>query len=1001
MPNRVAVSRCSRVALSAALLLASSGLALAQGRAQLPPPKPINISRNPLLAPFTFRSIGPATMMGRLDDIAGADQDPMTMYIGFATGGLWKSTDQGNHWRSLFDQMPNESIGAIAIAPSNKDIVYVGSGEANNRQSASIGDGVWGTRDGGKTWTHLGLENTQSIGRIAVDPTNPDVVYVAAAGHLFGPNPDRGLYKSTDGGKNWTKAKYIDENTGFEDVAIDPANPKVVYATSYEHRRTWWGYNGGGANSGLWKSTDAGASWTRLDGPGWPKPKDGIYGRIAISIFRANPNIIYTQVEAGASAGVGGGTDANGGPQKPGGRGGPGGRGRGAAPPPDPNKSGVFRSTDAGKTWTFMSNQDQRPVYFSQIRVDPVNSQKLFVGGTPGQISLDGGKTWRPMTGSHTDYHAIWIDPKDTRIVAIGHDGGLDISHDGGVSWTYENKMAVGQFYQVSTDMRHPYYVCGGLQDNNAWCGPSAVRNTNGVVNSDWYTVAGGDGFYTRQDPTNWAIVYGESQDAGMSRHDLRTGTQVSIRPRMTTPAGQAPAGGFGGRGGPGNIVNQPADPAPFRFYWNAPFEISPFNPRKVYMAAQYFFKSDDRGDTWTMNATDLTKNVNRWSPEMAIMGVAGNLPMAEKHDGYSSSSLATQVRESPSRPGEIWVGTDDGNLQLSLDDGATFTNVMGNLTASVASAPKGYVQVTRIEPSHFDGATTYVALDNHRNDDYHPYLFKTTDYGKTWTDVTANLPAEGEIQAVREDDRNPNLLFVGTEFGLFVSTDGAKSWERFMNDLPEVPVDDILIQPRDRDLILATHGRSIWIADDITPLEQMGQVGDAEVHLFNPRPAVEWKNDTEAQHTVFQNDFRGANPQGGTAISIWAKSDLGPATIEFLQNDKVVSTMKEKDIKAGMNRFQWDMRGVPPPPAPGAAAQQTENAGRGGRGGRGGAGRGGPQPVPFVANGRGGFGGFFGRGGPVPGPLLAAGTYMVRVTVGGQTLNSSVQVLDDVWMRP
>ncbi|HXR96912.1 MAG TPA: hypothetical protein VN709_03630 [Terriglobales bacterium] len=992
------------LALPACLAVATTGLVLAQGRRPEPPKPEINVSTNPLLKPFSFRSIGPATMMGRLDDIVGADQDPMTMYIGFATGGVWKSTDGGNHWVSQFDEKPNESIGSIAIAPSNKDVVYVGTGEANNRQSASIGDGVWGTTDGGKTWNHLGLENTQSIGRVVVDPTNPEIVYVAANGHLFGPNPDRGLYKSVDGGKNWKKAKYIDENTGFEDVAIDPANPKIVYATSYEHRRTWWGYNGGGPNSGLWKSTDAGNSWTRLDGPGWPKPKDGIYGRIAISIFRARPTTIYAQVEAGASAGTGAGTDADGGPAHPaprGGRGGNpdapgGGRGRNAEPP-NPNGSGVFRSDDSGKTWTFESNQNQRPVYFSQIRVDPMNDQKLFVGGTPGQISLDGGKTWHGMTGSHTDYHAIWINPKDPRFVAIGHDGGLDLSYDGGESWVYQNNMALGQFYQVSADMRRPYYVCGGLQDNNAWCGPSAMRNNVGTVNTDWYTVSGGDGFYTRQDPTDWAIVYGESQDGSMSRHDLRNGTQVSIRPRLTAPAnGGGDQGGFGGRGGVGNIINQPTDLAALRFYWNAPFEISPFDPSKIYMAAQYFFKSNDRGDTWTVTPTDLSKNVNRWSPEMAIMGVAGNLPMAEKHDGYSSSSLVTQVRESPSRPGEIWVGTDDGNLQISLDDGDSFTNVMGNVTSSLANAPKGYVQVSRIEPSHFDAATTYVALDNHRNDDYKPYLFKTTDYGKTWTDVTANLPAEGEIQAVREDDRNPNLLFVGTEFGLFISTDGAKSFEPFMNNLPNVPVDDILIHPRDRDLIIGTHGRSIWIADDITPLEQLGRVGGKDVMLFDPRPAVEWKNDTEQQRNIFQGMFHGENPQGGTAIDVWAKSDLGPATVDFLQGDKVVSTMA-MDLKAGMNRMQWNMRGVPPPRPAGAAAD-NQNVGGGGGGRAGGRGGRGPVLVPFVA---GGGGGGFGRGGGAQGALLAPGTYMVRLTVGGQQLHSSVVVLDDIWMRP
>jgi len=764
----------------------------------------VNASADPLLRGFEFRSIGPAVMGGRVDDIAGAEKDPMTVYVGFATGGLWKSTDGGLHWKSQLDAMANESIGSIAIAPSDTNTVYVGTGEANNRQSASIGDGVWGTTDGGKTWTHLGLEDTQSIGRIVVDPANPKVVYVAANGHLFGPNAERGLYKSTDGGQHWTKSKYIDADTGFSDVAIDFSNPRILYASSYSHRRTWWGYNGGGPNSGLWKTTDAGATWTKLEGTGWPKPKDGIYGRIAMSIFRAKPSTIYAQVEAGASGGTGGGTTAEGGPARggrggaagesaaageaggaagggaagaagaggrgAGGGGGGGGRGNNGIPagPPNPNASGVFRSDDGGKTWSFMSNQDERPMYFSQIRVDPVNDQKIFVGGNPGRVSFDGGKTWTNLTGSHTDYHAFWINPKEPRIVFIGHDGGLDSSMDGGVTWDYHNDIAVGQFYQVSADMRRPYYVCGGLQDNNAWCGPSALRSNTGAVNTDWYTVAGGDGFYTRQDPTDWAIVYGESQDGNMSRHDLRNGTQKSIRPtagrggatataaaatayevnQATNPrpldqpagtaagaeaAGRGGAGGFGGggggRGGTPNVVNAPPTPEPFRFYWNAPMEISPHNPAKLYMVAQYFFKSNNRGDTWWMNPKDLSQNVNRWAPEMAIMGVPGDKPMAEKHDGYAASSLGTQIRESPSRPGIVWVGTDDGNLQVSKDDGETFTNVYGN----ISGAPKGWVQVSRIEPSHFDPATAYVALDNHRNDDWNAYLFKTTDYGRTW----------------------------------------------------------------------------------------------------------------------------------------------------------------------------------------------------------------------------------------------------------------------------
>jgi photosystem II stability/assembly factor-like uncharacterized protein len=981
------------------------------------------------------------------------------------------------------DHATNAYIGAIGLAPSNDNIIYVGTGEANNRQSSSIGNGVYKTTDGGQTWTHLGLDDTQSIGRVAVDPTNPDIVYVAAVGHLFGQNAERGLYKTTDGGKTWKKSKYIDPDTGFSDVIIDPANPKTVYASSLQRRRTWWGYNGGGPGSGLWKTTNGGDTWTKLEGAGWPKPKDGIYGRIAISLCRTKPNIVYAQVEAGASAGTGGGTGADGGPLRGGrgaaapsespetvtpapgtatpgaapaaaaaaqavagqGGGGRGGRGGAPAAPPDPNGSGVFRSEDGGATWTFMSNQNQRPTYFSQIRVDPLNDMKIFVGGNPGQLSTDGGKTWRGMTASHTDSHAFWINPKDPRNVVVGHDGGFDISNDGGLDWDYHNDIAVGQFYQVSADMRRPYWVCGGLQDNNAWCGPSALRSTGGAVNTDWFTVSGGDGFYTRQDPTDWAIVYAESQDGNIVRHDMRNGTQKSIRPNAgrgavatgnntSAPGGAAPAptpdpadpglgagrgggfGGGGGRGGTPNIVNAPANLEPLRFYWNAPFEVSPHNPAVVYMAAQYFFKSNNRGDTWTMNPTDLSKNVNRWSAEMPIMNVAGDKPMAEKHDGYSASSLVTQVRESPSRPGVIWIGTDDGNLQVSQNTGETFTNVYSN----IPGAPKPYALISRIEPSHFDPGTAYVAIDAHKTDDWKPYLFRTTDYGKTWTNVAGNLPVRGHINALREDYDNPNLLFVGTEFGLYVTLDGGKEWKKFMHNLPSVRVDDILIHPRDRDLIVATHGRSIWIADDISPLEQLKANPANEVALFDPRPAVLWKNDPAAQRHIGNRDFQGKNPQGGTAISLWSKTDLGAGKIEFLQGTTVASTMNI-DVKAGMNRFQWNMRA----PAMGGGGA---NGGRGGRGGQGAAGapaggaapgavadqraifaagggggggrRGGAAGVPFVTSGRGGGGGggFGGFGGGSP---VEPGTYMVKVTIGDKVLQTSVNVLEDIWMRP
>ncbi len=491
-----------------------------------------------------------------------------------------------------------------------------------------------------------------------------------------------------------------------------------------------------------------------------------------------------------------------------------------------------------------------------------------------------------------------------------------------------------------------------------------------------------------------------------------------------TAETGEAGAGGgFFGRAAP-NVANAPEKVDPFRFYWNAPFEISPHNPAVLYMAAQFFFKSTNRGDTWTMNTTDLSKHLPRWSPEMAIMGKPGDKPMVAKHDGYSASSLATQVRESPSKPGVLWIGTDDGNLHVSQDGGETFTNVYAN----IPGAPKGYVQISRIEPSHFDPATAYVALDAHRLDDWAPYLYKTTDYGKTWTNVTNDLPAKGNINALREDAVNPDLLFVGTEFGLFVTLDGCATWKPFMNNMPSVRVDDILIHPREHDLIVATHGRSLWIMDDIGPLEQLKQAGTKELALFEPRPAVLWKNDIQAQRHVANREFVGRNPLGGTAIHILSKTDIGKTKVEFLQNNKVVSTM-DVEIKTGLNRFQWNMRGPAPAPAANANGRGGGAGTAAGGGGGAGGGRGGPPPemvpedpnappmtpeqtaaaraaraaeVPFVAGGfggGGGGGGGFGFGTP-QGPLLAAGSYMVRLTAGGQTLTTSVDVLEDVWMN-
>jgi hypothetical protein len=633
-----------------------------------------------------------------------------------------------------------------------------------------------------------------------------------------------------------------------------------------------------------------------------------------------------------------------------------------------------------------MSNENNRPMYYSQVRVDPQNPEKVFVGGASAQMSLEGGRTWQPLRGTgHGDYHAFWISPKDPRIVWTGHDGGLDVSYDGGLSWDYLTNMPLGQFYQVSADMRRPYHVCGGLQDNGSWCGPSAVRSGNGAVNTDWYNVGGGDGFYTRQDPTDYTTIYSESQNGNVSRVNLRDGSTSSIRPRF------AGAGRGGGPANPGNILNPPANPPDLRFNWNAPIEMSPHDPNTVYYAAQFFFKSHNRGDTWWMSHTDLTKSVDRFANP--IMGVAGNAPMASKHDGYANNSNVTIIRESPSKPGVIWVGTDDGNLHVSQDGGGTFTNVYGN----IAGAPRTEVQISRIEPSNFAPGTAYVAIDNHRFNDWKPYFFRTTDFGRTWTPAMGDLPAKGHINAVEEDYVNPNLIFVGTECGLFVTLDGGTTWKPFMTGLPRVRIDDLLIHPRDRDLIVATHGRSFWIADDITPLEQLAGPAPGSVRVFTPRPAVQWKSDREATRRITARMYAGRNPQGGTALSFWSAS-AGPAKLEIVDQSGGVIRTIDVQAESGMNRVQWNMQPDPPAPPPGAAEGRGGGAGAafaGGRGGGGGGRGGGGRGVPFVTGGGGGRGGFGGFGG---GPV-APGTYLVRLTMGGETHMTSVVVLEDVWM--
>jgi photosystem II stability/assembly factor-like uncharacterized protein len=857
---------------------------------------------------------------------------------------------------------------------------------------------MYKSTDAGKTFTEIGLKETQSIGRIVVHPTDPNIVYVAAVGHLFGPNPERGLFKTTDGGKTWTNTKFIDNDTGFVDVVMHPTKPNTLFAASYQRRRQPWGFNGGGPGSGIWRTDDAGKSWTRLTGNGLPTTP--IIGRIGLNISRSKPDVIYAQLEVGASGGTGAGVNEDGSLVQPGqGRGGGGGGRGGEEPKPDPTRSGVWRSDDGGKSWQFQSNNNNRPMYYSKIRVDPSNHLTVYTTGASAYKSLDGGKTFENMGGqSHGDHHQIWINPRDGNHILIGNDGGFDVSYDQGETWEEISNMATGQFYAISADMRKPYTVCGGLQDNGSWCGPSAVRTNAGILNTDWYRVGGGDGFYTANDPRDYRIGYSESQDGNTNRYNLETGQTTSIRPRPATqgqrgtaappeagaaqPAAQrteaaaaTPAGAAqgqqagGGRGGGpsiGNIV-PPVEPGTnFRFFWSTPFALSPHDPDVVYLGGERLFRSTNRGDTWTASA-DLTKNLGR--NDRPIMGVDGKAPMASKHDGAASYSNITTLAESPLVPGVVWVGTNDGNVQVSRDAGATFKDT----TAAITGVPRE-THVSRVEPSHFEAGTAYVSFDGHRTDDHKPYIFKTTDFGATWTALAANLPT-GNVNVVKEDPKNRNLLYAGTEYGFYISLDGGREWKRFMNGLPTVRVDDVMVHPRDNDLILGTHGRSIWIMDDITALQQMAEpVMTADAHLFDIRSTTRWMTDiTKASGLGGAKHFRGQNPQGGATISYWLKSAAG-GDVKISISNMRGEVVREMDgtKNAGLNRVQWNLSPNPPP--------ATAGRGRGGAGGGGGRGGRGGQGSPFTNN-----------------QAVDAGTYIVKLSVGGKDYMKTVAIENDV----
>ncbi|HUX34913.1 MAG TPA: hypothetical protein VMV51_13660, partial [Gemmatimonadaceae bacterium] len=690
---------------------------------------------------ITARQIGPAAFGGRIDDIEAVPANPRIIFVGTASGGIFRSRNNGVTWDPVFDDFGAAlSIGDIAIAPSDPNIVWAGTGEPNGRQSSTWGDGVYRSLDGGTTWRHMGLAETQTIGRIVISPRDANTVFVAAAGHLFGPNPERGLYRTRDGGATWQLVLAVDDNTGAIDVAMEP-DGRTLFAATYERRRRAWGFVGGGPGSALWRSLDGGDTWQRLAG-GLPT---GTVGRIGIALSASDADVVYAIVEQRAGGG-----------------------------------GGVFRSADRGATWTRQSNFDPRPSYYSQIRVDPKNADHVWVLGTPLSESIDAGRTFSSdSTGLdiHVDHHALWIDPAHPRHMMLGNDGGLYFTYDGAHHWDFIDNLPIGQYYDITVDDRDPYWIYGGTQDNGTWGIPSRTDEKVGILNSDVINVAYGDGFQAAADPTDPNLIYANSQSGRAYVVNLETREERGI-----TPVG--------------------ADPKEhYRFNWDTPILVSPDDPRVYFFGGNKLFRTDDHGATWRVVSPDLTRN-QAWR----TLDMGANIPprgpeTPSRDDGVSDYGTITTIAQSYQNAGTLWVGTDDGKVQMTTDSGAHWTD----LTARFALP--GPRLVSRVVASTFDARTAYVSFDGHHDDDMRPYVFKTTDGGGSWRSIAGDLPAGTAVKTLTEDPVNRDLLFAGTEFGLYWTLDGGAHWSLAGGGIPRVMVDRVLVNARTHDLILGTHG--------------------------------------------------------------------------------------------------------------------------------------------------------------------------------------------------
>lgn len=833
------------------------------------------------LSNLNWRSIGPANMGGRVADVEGVPGDPNTVYVATGSGGIFKTTDGGISWTPIFDRQSTISVGDIALEPDNPDVIWVGTGESNARNSVSFGDGVYKSTDGGKTWKHLGLKETNTISRIIINPKNPDIVYVAAVGRLWGANEERGVFMTTDGGKTWAKTLYIDNQHGVSDLEIDPVNPNILYAGMWRFDRKPWTFTSGSEKGGVFRSIDGGRTWNKMD-KGLPK----LIGRIGLAVSASNPNVVYAMLEA--------------------------------------KEGTLYRSDDKGENFRQVNRQQNlvaRGFYYTTVKVDPTDENKVYAVASLMFKSLDGGRNFARITPTtHIDYHALWIDPKNPKRMWHGQDGGVGVSTDEGKSWEYVNNFATGQFYQVYADNSAPFYnLSGGLQDNGSWVGPSRNREPVGILNDDWRMVSFGDGFFTIQHPDNPDLFLSESQGGNVYRTDMKNREQQLVVP-------------FFGVGGA-------AENDKFRFNWNAPLIQSPHDKNTVYLAGNAVFKSTDFGLNWTQISQDLTTNNKERLKD------AGG-PIFPENTSAEYFGTIISLAESPIQRDMIWSGSDDGVLQMTTDGGKNWMNISKNVPGIPADS-----SVSHVEPSRVNANTAYVSYDRHKFDDYRPYIFKTTDGGKSFSNITGNLPANAYVWVVREDPKNPNLLYAGTELGLYASYDGRNWFELNMKNFPRVAVHDILIHPRDNDLILATHGRSLWVFDDATPVQKLNaEILQKEAHLFETRPAYRYAT-MMTRYGIGDKPFRGQNPPNGALVTYFLKDKVDAKTPVRMQifdsANKMVVEYKNLAKEKGINRAVWNLS------QEGARLRRPPT----------------PQQLEFA--------------GPPRGPQVIPGTYTIKLFVG------------------